>query len=77
MTRSLIEAPAVGSYFVESWENIDTSSFTYELDGCLSIVITRLEIVECTLTRRDFYELVMRKLMPLVFLHMPVHDDPR
>lgn len=57
---------------VEWWYDIH-DHLNLRLNGCLETRVTFSEMLE---TWFPLYDVVMNKLMPLVFLSMPVHDEP-
>lgn len=53
--------------------NMDHSRVIWRLNGCLETYVTRAELVE----NSDYQNLLTERLVPLLFLSMPVHDNPK
>jgi hypothetical protein len=58
---------------VRWWYDGITDQLNLRVNGCLETRVTFNEMIDTWLPME---ELVMSKLMPLVFLSVPVHDEP-
>lgn len=58
---------------VEWWYDGLQAQLNLRVNGCLETRVTFYEMMHTWLSMED---LVMSKLMPLVFLSVPVHDEP-
>lgn len=58
---------------LETWFNMDYSRVIWSLNG-LETYVTRVEILE--LDSFGLSRLIVERLTPLMFLSMPVHDEP-
>lgn len=72
----VIEGSTDPFYSVDSWETIDTSTYIWCINGCLFTTITRMEVVESALQGNPS-DVLLYKLIPLAFLSLPVHDNPK
>lgn len=54
------------------WYDGVTDHLNLRVNDCLETRVTFYEMIDTWL---PMYDLVMSKLMPLVFLSMPVHDE--
>lgn len=57
---------------VDSWNGPDR--LTYRVNRCLVCHIYRAEVVAATVP--EFAQLVNKRLAPLIWMAMPVHDEP-
>jgi hypothetical protein len=61
---------------VRWWYDGITDQLNLRVNGCLETRVTFYEMIMAAPGPDAMYNLVMSKLMPLVFLSVPVHDEP-
>lgn len=71
---AVLEGPFDPHYRVDSWWALDYDRLLLCLNGCLYTELTRVEVID---TYHPMYEVMLHKLVPLAFLSMPVHDNPK
>lgn len=61
---------------VRWWYDGINDQLNLRVNGCLETRVTFYEMIDAPWSMNGMYDLVMDKLMPLVFLSVPVHDEP-